>query len=342
MRKAPEAFRTISETADALDTPAHVLRFWESKFSQVKPVKRAGGRRYYRPTDIDLLSGIRTLLHDQGMTIRGVQKLLQEKGVRHVAALAPLTGEVLDGSAVPALGSVAGPSAADPDTADTATTRSTERRPPKPRTKPDEIPHAPVDHALQTRAPQPDAASAQDTTAKGITPSVSSHDTPTLTVPQPDHVATDVASTGPSVGVSPEDDAPDLPQTEVESTEKPAANAEDTPSTKNAEPDAPQSEHVPNRDPETIDEPAAPDGPTDRDRTLPADASENSAPQEDQPAPALGPLLEGAAEIHMPEVPNFARIAHALRNSQPQSMERYAPATARLEALVARMSARAD
>lgn len=96
MRKAPEAFRTISEAADALDTPAHVLRFWESKFTHVKPVKRAGGRRYYRPADIDLLSGIKLLLHDQGMTIRGVQKLLQEKGARHVAGLAPVGAEALD------------------------------------------------------------------------------------------------------------------------------------------------------------------------------------------------------------------------------------------------------
>jgi len=96
MRKAPEAFRTISEAAEALDTPAHVLRFWESKFTHVKPVKRAGGRRYYRPADIDLLSGIKLLLHDQGMTIRGVQKLLQEKGARHVAGLAPISADVLE------------------------------------------------------------------------------------------------------------------------------------------------------------------------------------------------------------------------------------------------------
>ncbi|MGP9788983.1 MerR family transcriptional regulator [Roseinatronobacter sp. NSM] len=99
MRKAPEAFRTISETAEALDTPAHVLRFWESKFTQVKPVKRAGGRRYYRRADIDLLAGIKELLHEQGMTIRGVQKLLQEKGARHVAALAPVRDALLDDDA---------------------------------------------------------------------------------------------------------------------------------------------------------------------------------------------------------------------------------------------------
>lgn len=88
-QKSPEAFRTISEVADWLGVPTHVLRFWESRFSQVKPVKRAGGRRYYRPSDMELLGGIRKLLHEDGMTIRGVQKLLREQGVKHVAALSP-------------------------------------------------------------------------------------------------------------------------------------------------------------------------------------------------------------------------------------------------------------
>lgn len=85
--KSPDAFRTISEVADDLQTPAHVLRFWESRFPQIRPVKRAGGRRYYRPSDVALLAGIRRLLHDEGMTIRGVQKVLREQGVRHVAGL---------------------------------------------------------------------------------------------------------------------------------------------------------------------------------------------------------------------------------------------------------------
>ncbi len=88
--KSAEAFRTISEVAEVLDTPAHVLRFWESRFPQVKPVKRAGGRRYYRPADVALLGGIRKLLHDDGLTIRGVQKMLREQGIRHVAAFAGL------------------------------------------------------------------------------------------------------------------------------------------------------------------------------------------------------------------------------------------------------------
>jgi resuscitation-promoting factor RpfA len=87
MNKSPDAFRTISEVADFLETPAHVLRFWESRFPQIKPVKRAGGRRYYRPADIALLIGIKRLLHDDGMTIRGVQKILREQGVRFVSGM---------------------------------------------------------------------------------------------------------------------------------------------------------------------------------------------------------------------------------------------------------------
>ena len=80
--KSSDAFRTISEVSTSLDIPQHVLRFWETKFSQVKPMKRAGGRRYYRPSDIVLLGAIRTLLYDDGYTIRGVQKILRETGVR--------------------------------------------------------------------------------------------------------------------------------------------------------------------------------------------------------------------------------------------------------------------
>ncbi len=92
MDKSPDAFRTISEVADWLGTPTHVLRFWESRFTQVKPVKRAGGRRYYRPKDMELLGGIKQLLHNDGMTIRGVQKLLRKEGIKHVAALSPPVG----------------------------------------------------------------------------------------------------------------------------------------------------------------------------------------------------------------------------------------------------------
>jgi DNA-binding transcriptional MerR regulator len=87
MAKAREAFRTISEVAEWLDTPTHVLRFWETKFSQIRPVKGAGGRRYYRPSDMDLLGGIKQLLHEDGLTIKGTQKLLRDKGAKYVATL---------------------------------------------------------------------------------------------------------------------------------------------------------------------------------------------------------------------------------------------------------------
>ena len=90
VEKSPNAFRTISEVSDVLEVPSHVLRFWESKFSQIKPVKRGGGRRYYRPTDVDLIRGIRDLLYTEGLTIKGVQKVLKEKGVRHVMKLGSL------------------------------------------------------------------------------------------------------------------------------------------------------------------------------------------------------------------------------------------------------------
>jgi DNA-binding transcriptional MerR regulator len=85
--KAPDAFRTISEVAQELDVPQHVLRFWESRFREIKPMKRGGGRRYYRPNDLDLLRGIRHLLYSEGYTIRGVQRLLREQGLRFVQSV---------------------------------------------------------------------------------------------------------------------------------------------------------------------------------------------------------------------------------------------------------------
>jgi len=84
--KGPEAFRTISEAADELHVPQHVLRFWETKFSFIKPMKRAGGRRFYRPADIAVLRGVRRLLHDEGYTIKGVQKLHREQGLKRLVA----------------------------------------------------------------------------------------------------------------------------------------------------------------------------------------------------------------------------------------------------------------
>ena len=99
MDKAPDAFRTISEVANDLDIPQHVLRFWETRFAQIKPMKRSGGRRYYRPDDVDLLRGIRRLLYGEGYTIRGVQRILKEHGIGSVQRLA-------DGSAIASFGAI--------------------------------------------------------------------------------------------------------------------------------------------------------------------------------------------------------------------------------------------
>lgn len=96
MDKSSEAFRTITEVAEGLDLPQHVLRFWETRFTQIKPLKRAGGRRYYRPEDVQLITAIRRLLYDEGFTIRGVQRLLREKGAKAIttgAVTAQFAGE---------------------------------------------------------------------------------------------------------------------------------------------------------------------------------------------------------------------------------------------------------
>ena len=99
MDKAPDAFRTISEVAHDLEIPQHVLRFWETRFAQIRPMKRSGGRRYYRPDDIDLLKGIRRLLYGEGYTIRGVQRILKEHGIGSVQRLA-------DNSAIASFGAI--------------------------------------------------------------------------------------------------------------------------------------------------------------------------------------------------------------------------------------------
>ena len=105
MAKGPEAFRSISEAADALGVPQHVLRFWETKFAFIRPMKRAGGRRFYRPTDILVLAEVRRLLHEEGYTIKGVQKLHRELGAKRF-----LNGE---GEAEAVEGGVAAPTAPD-------------------------------------------------------------------------------------------------------------------------------------------------------------------------------------------------------------------------------------
>ncbi|MCR9147962.1 MAG: MerR family transcriptional regulator [Rhodobacteraceae bacterium] len=153
MPKSADAFRTISEVADWLETPAHVLRFWESKFSQVKPVKRAGGRRYYRPADMKLLGGIKKLLHDDGMTIKGVQKVLRDQGAAHVSDMSQPLGDAADDVPIDhddATAPVTGLTVPRPETPTDPVTVSDAPSPAQP--EPD--PAAPV----LTQPPEPDPA----------------------------------------------------------------------------------------------------------------------------------------------------------------------------------------
>lgn len=118
MAKAAEAFRTISEVAEELDLHKHVLRFWEVKFPQIKPMKRGGGRRYYRPQDLELLRGIRHLLHAEGYTIKGVQRILRERGIDTVKKIG---GEVAETGTAASVRSLPAPECDDPgDGADSA------------------------------------------------------------------------------------------------------------------------------------------------------------------------------------------------------------------------------
>lgn len=132
--KAPEAFRTISEVAEQLDVPQHVLRFWETRFSQIRPMKRGGGRRYYRPADVDLLKGIRTLLYGEGYTIRGAQKILKDQGVAHVVAIG--RGEI---SAEPAEAGEGGASKTVTAATPSAPARPAEQAPQRPADQPGRI-----------------------------------------------------------------------------------------------------------------------------------------------------------------------------------------------------------
>jgi DNA-binding transcriptional MerR regulator len=100
LEKSPEAFRTISEVAELINVPQHVLRFWETRFNQIRPMKRAGGRRYYRPSDVDLVRGIRILLYGEGYTIRGVQRILKEDGPSYVVGVAQGTIKPRVGDAI--------------------------------------------------------------------------------------------------------------------------------------------------------------------------------------------------------------------------------------------------
>lgn len=152
--KAPDAFRTISEVADDLNVPQHVLRFWETRFPQIKPMKRGGGRRYYRPDDVDLLRGIRHLLYGEGYTIRGVQRLLKDNGPKFVQAVWKPE------AAVPAPDSTDGEGEVEPVTADETVTADDD----------DDAPDAEQDNASHGAEQVPVAEQPEGPVARPIQP----------------------------------------------------------------------------------------------------------------------------------------------------------------------------
>ncbi len=205
--KSRDAFRTISEVADWLDVPTHVLRFWESRFSQIKPVKRAGGRRYYRPSDMRVIGGVKVLLHDQGMTIRGVQKLFREEGIKHVSGYAPrLFGEVQADNETRALNEEALERAARP----AAAARTTREAEPDPDDTPEPVDDdeagATADAVMFRRsAPVSDATDTTDAHASSA-PDAEPHD--------PVGGASDMQDAAPELPILAIPDTPDVPATD--------------------------------------------------------------------------------------------------------------------------------
>lgn len=299
MSKSPDAFRTISEVADWLGVQAHVLRFWESKFTQLKPVKRAGGRRYYRPADMLLLGGIRKLLHEDGLPIKDVQALLRDMGVAHVSAMS----HALDGEDnEPALPAAAPEAETVPGaTADIAPPPVEAPMPEQPQAQVDQTPPvtaaapaAPIAEQPQASVP-PQAPPTQDAGVAQPTPTAPAATPPADSLPPADMLADDwqgsleladaaaPLASGEKVLGFPQADPP------------PAADIAETPlfaAAPKTEPAAP----ITDTPPEPVEQPTAvatdsPDGPTAEDTLVaaaglqPEQPLDFSAPAPDHPAP---------------------------------------------------------
>ncbi|MGH1578712.1 MerR family transcriptional regulator [Planktotalea sp.] len=333
MAKSKDAFRTISEVAEWLETPAHVLRFWESKFTQVKPVKRAGGRRYYRPADMRLLGGIKKLLHDDGLTIKGAQKLLREHGVKHVAELSqPLEEDLLEEAGL--LEAAFEPDAQpEPVVDEPATVLSfpnrTEQAAPENVAAPDPV-------EIPAEAPTQETAAFAEPTAQAETPlpveaAKDSPEEPTIEPepepePEPESQASapETSSDAPAFGsdalpafmrrtpTAQVEDAPKQPQMqetpsgEPEPEAEPAPTAEKAPSKLTIDPVArlqPVETSV-----DDAQEPAA---------DVPLETAQDDAASESQPpAPAL-PAEEPAQQVETPAAPMFTHRTRLAETTEP-------------------------
>ena len=317
MAKSSQAFRTIREVADWLDIKAHVLRFWESKFPQIKPVKRAGGRRYYRPGDMELVGGIKVLLHEQGMTIKGVQDLIRDEGTGHVCALSPPIDML------------------DFDDAPSDEIAAWDR----------ELAADNVEEAVIIEAPIPDPPPmepAEDTgTLEPVVPAFAEPTKEDTALPlDPAHDGTEarfdlatelaeieatLAASAPEAPVAPED-APvepefafDMPPEGSEGEEEPLLVEADAPFVAMPEPQ-PTEAALPDAGPETGQDLPAPEAPAD-----PAGLVENTAPPD---TPPDTPLAEDTAPIAAP-----ADTADLTERPMIALMADFAELTARIPAL---------
>lgn len=290
MAKSEEAFRNISEVAEWLETPAHVLRFWESKFAQIKPVKGAGGRRYYRPEDMALLAGIKTLLHGQGLTIKGAQKLLREKGVGHIIAIGKGEAEP-DLTPAPPARRKSAPARAEPqNTAQKAPARmpSTEEVAPEvPEAVAPELPFAPTDEP----APDSDSLTASLTAPERNASGDEVQDIPSATL----KAAAEDASPAEAPLVAPASEPESEPESEDDFA-SPAEAAEDSALAQDASP-------VEATDPDP--EPAAPE-------SLPAALAMDPPDPEPAPARSFGRFTAPIA-IPSESQPRLAALVKELR-----------------------------
>lgn len=312
MPKSKDAFRTISEVAEWLETPAHVLRFWESKFTQVKPVKRAGGRRYYRPADMRLLGGIKKLLHDDGLTIKGAQKLLREHGVKHVADLSqPLDEDLIEEGQIAEAAyepdAQPEPAIEEPAKVLSFPTRSESKQEPTP--APDPVAAKPVQEAASTTPSEPkQEESIQNEAAQDV---AVADDTSTTTAPDAVQTTQEEPSGIDRSGDSPAFGSDALPAFLRRSpTPPPASETEPAQEVASAESDAPNT--APTLEPGKLTiNPTAHFEPVEPVNT---DSTQEGAPTP-EPEPEIARTTPVAPAAPTEPQPMFA---HRKENTEPQ------------------------
>lgn len=273
MAKSREAFRTISEVAEWLDVQTHVLRFWESKFSQVKPVKRAGGRRYYRPQDMELLGGLKKLLHEDGMPIKDAQQLLREKGVKHVASLSrPVDEEDTASGAEEVVDEVAQEPVDTPEEMPQSETAAEE--------VPSDAPEAvdSIEAVAEDQGPEPIVEAAPEVQGAKDLPTDTESDADELPEEMPDTTSEDVA---PQIAETPtsDDSSDDIPEDLLVKIEEdvPAASPDQAPVTTDAKSVVP----TPSSPQHTHDDSAATEPSSDGEVKAPSSPSNDLPPMND-------------------------------------------------------------